>query len=174
MKINLKKAKEEFDQYLELDFSIDLESIEGVHSLRITEPIRAKGKVYFTRDGMFLNLRAQARIESSCSRCLKDFEETLGLKLDYEIVSTEEAEEMDEEEDILVVDHDVMDLEEVIIEELIMKAPMKPLCKEDCKGICNTCGQNLEKGNCNCQPREKEDETIDPRLAKLKGLLEED
>ncbi len=174
MKINLKKAKEEHDQYLDLDLSIDLESIEGVHSLKITEPIRGKGKIYFTRDGMFLNLKAEARIESSCSRCLKSFEETLELKMNYEIVSSEEAEEMDEEEDILVVDHDVMDLEAILIEELIMKAPMKPLCKEDCKGICNTCGQNLEQDSCNCRPRETEDETIDPRLAKLKGLLEED
>lgn len=174
MRINLRKAKEENDQYLDLDLSIDLESIEGVHSLKIKEPIRAKGRIYFTQDGMFLNLIAEALIESSCSRCLKDFEETLQLKLNYEIVSSKEAEEMDQEEDIVVVDQDVMDLEKIIIEELIMKAPMKPLCKEDCKGICNSCGQNLEEGSCNCTPHEEVKETIDPRLAKLKGLLKED
>ena len=174
MRINLKKAKEEHDQYLDLDLSIDLESIEGVHSLKIKEPIRATGKIFFTREGMFLSLTGEARIENSCSRCLKKFEETLQLKLNYEIVSLEEAKEMDEEEDILVVDHDVIDLEEIIIEELIMKAPMKPLCKEDCKGICGSCGQSLDEGRCNCTPREEAKETIDPRLAKLKGLLEED
>lgn len=174
MKINLRKAKEENDQFLDLDFNVDLESIEGVQSLRIKKPIHGKGKIYFTRDGMFLNLAAEALIESSCSRCLKDFEERLQLKLNYEIVSSKKAREMDEEEDILVVDQDVMDLEEIIIEELIMKAPMKPLCKENCKGICNSCGQNLEEGSCNCTPQEETKETIDPRLAKLKGLLKED
>ncbi len=174
MKINLRKAKEENDQYLDLDLNVDIRSIEGVHSLKVKEPIHGEGKIYFTRDGVFLNLTAKALVESSCSRCLKDFEETLQLKLNYEIVSSEIAEEMDQEEDILVVDHDVIDLEEIIIEELIMKAPMKPLCKEDCKGICNSCGQNLEEGSCNCAPNEEINETIDPRLAKLKGLLKED
>ncbi len=174
MRINLRKAKEENDQYLDLEVRIDLESIEGVHSLKIKAPILGKGRIYFTRDGMFLNFTANALIESSCSRCLKDFEEPLQLKLNYEIVTSKEAEEMDEEEDILVVDGDVMDLEEVIIEELIMKAPMKPLCRENCKGICNSCGQNLEEGSCNCTPREEPEQTIDPRLAKLKGLLNED
>lgn len=174
MRINLRKAKEENDQFMDLDIHIDLESIEGVHDFRIKKPIHGTGKIFFTRDGMFLSLTAEALIESSCSRCLKDFEETLQLKLNYEIVSSKEAEEMDEEEDILVVDHEVMDLEKVIIEELIIKAPMKPLCKENCKGICNSCGQNLEEGSCNCTPHEEVQETIDPRLAKLKGLLKED
>jgi len=174
MKVNLRKAKEENDQYLDIDLCIDLESIEGFQSVKVKKPIQGKGRIYFTSDGMFLNLTAEALIESSCSRCLKDFEETLQMKLNYEIVSSKKAEEMDQEEDILVVDQDVMDLEKVIIEELIMKAPMKPLCKEDCKGICNSCGQNLEEGSCNCTPREETNETIDPRLAKLKGLLKED
>lgn len=174
MRINLRKAKEENDQYLDLDFHIDLESIEGFQSLKVKEPIHGKGRIYFSRDGMFLTLTAKALVENTCSRCLKDFEETLELKLNYEIVNSKEAEEMDEEEDILVVDHDVLDLERVIIEELIMKAPMKPLCKEDCKGICNSCGQNLEEGSCNCTPDQEVEETIDPRLAKLKGLLKED
>ena len=174
MRINLKKAKEENDQYLDLDVSIGLESIEGVQNLKIKAPITGKGKIYFTRDGMFLHLTAKAPIETSCSRCLKDFEETLQLKLNYEIVSSKKADEMDDEEDILVVDQDIIDLDRVIIEELIMKAPMKPLCKEDCKGICNSCGQNLEEGSCHCTPHEEVKETIDPRLAKLKGLLKED
>ncbi len=174
MRINLRKAKEENDQYLDIDLTIDLESIEGVQSIKIKEPIQGKGRIYFTRDGMFLSLTAKALIESSCSRCLKDFEESLELKMNYEIVSSKKALEMDKEEDILVVDHDMIDLEEIIIEELIMKAPMKPLCKENCKGICNSCGQNLEEGSCNCAPHKEVEETIDPRLAKLKGLLKED
>jgi uncharacterized protein len=40
---------------------------------------------------------------------------------------------------------------------------MKPLCSEDCKGICPQCGQDLNEGECDC-----EIETVDPRLAKLK------
>ena len=174
MRINLRKAKEENDQYLDIDLRIDLESIEGFQNVKVKKPVHGKGRIYFTSDGMFLNLTVEALIETSCSRCLKDFEETLQMKLNYEIVSPKEAEEMDLEEDIIVVDQDVMDLEKVIIEELIMKVPMKPLCKEDCKGICNSCGQNLEEGSCNCAPHEEVQETIDPRLAKLKGLLKED
>jgi uncharacterized protein len=43
---------------------------------------------------------------------------------------------------------------------------MKPLCREDCRGLCAVCGANLNRGDCGCAPTWE-----DPRLAPLKALI---
>jgi uncharacterized protein len=58
-----------------------------------------------------------------------------------------------------------IDLSEVIREQMILAIPEVVLCKEDCEGLCDKCGKNLNLLNCKC----KEDE-IDPRWAALKNL----
>jgi uncharacterized protein len=49
-----------------------------------------------------------------------------------------------------------------------MEFPSRFLCSDDCKGLCQRCGKNLNEGACNCGKDE-----IDPRLAPLKKILEE-
>jgi uncharacterized protein len=51
-------------------------------------------------------------------------------------------------------------------EQFQLVLPMKPLCAQSCRGLCPECGANLNRTECDCQPRWE-----DPRLAPLKGLL---
>ena len=60
----------------------------------------------------------------------------------------------------------MLDLVELMREQFVLALPMKPLCAEDCRGLCPECGTNLNKGQCGCTPRWE-----DPRLAALKSLL---
>jgi uncharacterized protein len=57
---------------------------------------------------------------------------------------------------------DQIDLSAVLSEQVVIDVPMKPVCSEECKGLCPNCGADLNEGECNC----KEDKT-DPRLAPL-------
>ena len=50
--------------------------------------------------------------------------------------------------------------------EILIGWPTKVLCSEDCKGICNVCGQNLNMGTCNC-----EDTALDPRMSVVRDLF---
>lgn len=70
--------------------------------------------------------------------------------------------------DIIVVDEDKIDLEPMFEENLLLALPFVPLCKEDCLGLCQTCGVNLNETSCSCK-----NETIDPRLAALKDLFKD-
>ena len=60
------------------------------------------------------------------------------------------------------------DLEGLATEDVLLYLPSKFLCREDCKGICPTCGKDLNDGPCGCKKE------IDPRLAALTQLLEDD
>ena len=53
-------------------------------------------------------------------------------------------------------------------EQLYLALPMKPLCREDCRGLCAECGANLNLTTCGCARRWE-----DPRLAGLRALLDE-
>ena len=59
-----------------------------------------------------------------------------------------------------------LDTEQLLSEELLIHMPMKILCREDCKGICNRCGANLNQGPCHCKEEPK-----DPRMAAILDIF---
>jgi len=73
-----------------------------------------------------------------------------------------------EEDNYFVADpsSDSFQIDDLVRETIILALPLKPLCSEDCKGLCPVCGTDLNKSQCNCIKKE-----TDPRWEKLKGLL---
>ena len=80
------------------------------------------------------------------------------------VLSLEKEEDSGE---YIQVDDYKLDLDELIRTDILLELPTKFLCKEDCKGLCPTCGKNLNEGACNCQTHQ-----IDPRLEVLKQLID--
>jgi uncharacterized protein len=115
--------------------------------------------------------RLTGTLELMCSRCLEPF--TLPVQADFDLRYVPRAEnagegEKEVEEDDLSTafyDNDEIDLGQLIMEQFQLALPMKPLCREDCKGLCAQCGTNLNAGACDCDSRWE-----DPRLAALKAL----
>jgi len=103
----------------------------------------------------------QVTIQLNCSRCLEQFE----LKLEAPFEETYYYAGEGKSEWIFLAG-DFIDLEPEIIKSILLEVPMKILCHEDCLGLCASCGQNLNKQDCNCLKSQ-----IDPRLASLKELL---
>ena len=76
------------------------------------------------------------------------------------------AEEQDDNVDLFPLDGDAVDLDEVLSTCFILDMETKFLCREDCKGLCPTCGKNLNLGPCGCRKQ------VDPRFAVLEQLLD--
>ncbi|RJQ21499.1 MAG: DUF177 domain-containing protein [Nitrospiraceae bacterium] len=108
-----------------------------------------------------------------CSRCLKEF--ALQLKFDFreEYLPAEDSGREDERElaaedlDLGYFSDDELNIDEIVREQILLAVPIKPLCAETCKGLCRTCGKDLNEGGCEC----KHEET-DPRLAPLRKIRE--
>ncbi|SYZ72383.1 conserved hypothetical protein [Candidatus Zixiibacteriota bacterium] len=110
-------------------------------------------------------------VEEECSRCLSLFDAELKGELNF-IIRTGDGKvpsAAGEEEEILYVKpgEPVADLHNLIRESLILALPLKPLCNDDCLGLCPDCGVNLNEETCDCK-REEDDE----RWEGLKNLLE--
>lgn len=64
---------------------------------------------------------------------------------------------------------DIIDLREMVKDQVVLELPLAPLCKEDCKGLCASCGADLNKGDCGCSRN-----IIDPRWSSLDVLIEKE
>lgn len=106
--------------------------------------------------------------EAVCGRCLKPFRLEQSLPLDlafFKEKSPEDAEAA--EEGTLFFKGDEIDLGEAVKEQLLLNAPMRPLCSEDCKGLCPVCGADLNTEACGCKPK-----SGDPRMQALKDYFD--
>ncbi len=101
-------------------------------------------------------------IEVTCSRCLDRYSTNIELSISEEYTNNQ----MQESEDVILVADSSIDLEQVIKENILLSLPIKKLCSEDCKGLCQNCGVNLNKGNCDCFKGD-----VDIRMANLKDLF---
>ena len=136
-----------------LDGSFHVCSIESKSdSYSLKKPILYNVTLTNTGDAFLITGTAEATAQTSCSRCLEDVNIDLKANIDaYYLIDPPETEEENEinEFEILPDDHKIP-LGDIIKATLIVDAPSKPLCKEDCKGLCPKCGKNLNNESCSC------------------------
>ena len=135
----------------------DIPLIEaGPDDLRFDTPIEFAVDVTNTGEAMLVEGHAAGVATVACARCLEDVRYELDGQIDgYFLLEEPDYDEEDDsfEFDVLPSDH-IIDLEPLICAALIMDAPLVPLCREDCAGLCPTCGANLNEGPCGCEPDE--------------------
>ncbi len=114
------------------------------------------------------------RYQKACDRCLAEIhrEAEIPLELFYRTTVAGERSRGDDEEegDIRVIDPDQESivLDEEVRQTILLAIPLKMLCQDSCKGICPTCGADLNRETCRCQEPE-----TDPRWEKLAGLFKD-
>lgn len=125
------------------------------------------------KDGSKVRLTGHLRaaLECECSRCVEPFEVPVDVPLDLlflpatEIAGEGEHEVGDNDLGVSFYRDDVLDLAEIMREQFYLALPMKPLCRDDCQGLCPVCGINRNRETCTCQP-----EWVDPRMDALRAL----
>ncbi|MFC2071582.1 DUF177 domain-containing protein [Chloroflexota bacterium] len=130
-----------------------------VELMRIDRSILAKGTLH-------------TEIELTCSRCLSLFSYPLTLNIEEEYFPTTDVVTgaslpLPDEPDCFTIDENhILDFTEAIRQYALLSTPMKPLCGEDCDGLCSTCGCNLNQKPCNCPTK-----PTDPRWFELSKLI---
>jgi uncharacterized protein len=99
-----------------------------------------------TQPGLLLLGSFRANTKVTCGRCLENFD--LLIQTDIEEVYNFPDYPLSENETI-IPENGLLDLEELIGDSLLLEIPINPICKEDCKGLCIECGQNLNLASCN-------------------------
>ena len=107
------------------------------------------------------------RVQIPCDRCLKEVDVDFHLQIEKHVDLDTDTEKPDQElDESNFIDGYNLDVDKLLYNEILIGWPMKILCSEDCKGICNVCGQNLNEGDCDC-----EDTSLDPRMSVIRDLF---
>ena len=147
------------------DETLDFSGMEFGSQTPVTEPVYASGTVRNTAGVMILTGEVRTRLHCVCDRCAKPFERDFSLPLRAVLTAKLESEE-NEDEELFELVGDSIDLDDVINTAFVLNMEQKFLCKEDCKGLCPTCGADLNEGPCGCRAE------VDPRFAALQQWLE--
>jgi uncharacterized protein len=143
---------------------------EGDHPDFDLRKVDVRCQIIKTSGTIFIKGTISVSLVIDCSRCLEDVNLSVGSDFTYTLVPAkpeikEDLELTAEELEISYYEGDFIDLQPIICEQIILQIPIKPLCSQDCKGLCPHCGNNLNITACNCHL-----EFIDERLAALKNF----
>lgn len=132
--------------------------------------VRMKGQAYHRSGVVYVNVQLATEIEAECSRCLKPMSQSVHLEETLEFQEEPQTGFQGVLLDGFSYEHGAEELELMPYFEKLISASLesKPLCRPGCRGLCPTCGQDLNEGLCRCVQKR----SGDPRLEKLKELLQ--
>jgi len=124
--------------------------------------IRGDLRLSRTKEGVLVQGSLQVGVEGECYRCLDPIDQDVVIDIEelYTYPSSKAAE-------FSIGDDAILDLAPLLRAETLIADSRGGLCKSDCKGLCPECGVNLNR-----EPNHAHEDDIDPRLAKLKQLLD--
>lgn len=163
MFIELEPIFNNIGEKLDFDFDLDLSDLDISSYHPFVQPVKVKGRVFNKAGVVQLQADASFTYSAPCDRCAQPTQKDLSIPVDHVLVTSLNDEENDE---LILVESLRFNLGELVTEDILLGLPTRHLCKEDCKGVCQYCGKNLNQDSCNCSA------PLDPRLAALQQLLD--
>lgn len=114
-----------------------------------------------------INGKVTLEIVIPCSRCLEEVTKEFSLDFERKVdMALSESERMAALDEHNYIDGYNLDVDKLVYGEILVNWPMQVLCKEDCKGLCPSCGANLNLTTCDCDNTD-----LDPRMAKIRDIF---
>ena len=170
MKIEIRQITDESKDF---HFSETAEEMEiSAEGIKFPNPIAVDITATLSGDEIICQGEVFTEVEIECSRCLDifDYEIKADLQFVVQILDSPVEAENDSDEDFEVIakSENLLDISQRVRDAMVLTLPLKPLCSEECQGLCSMCGANLNDGECDCTP-DKSDERWDA----LKNLFGE-
>src|SRR3954467_5754059 len=121
--------------------------------VRPSEPVHVTGRLSSAGEGRFhFTGRLEGHLKLACRLCLEEVD--VEVDEDVHLLLAEIGADEADEPDVYLYDPNErnLDLRAAIRESWLLSAPAYAQCREDCKGLCATCGTNLNESTCNCTP----------------------
>jgi uncharacterized protein len=145
--------------------------VEDAHT-EVISPVRGRVVLVREPDGILVEARLSTDVAMQCIRCLTSLESVLEFDIEESFRPTVHLPggptvvAADDDDTATHIDElHTLDLTEVVRQAILLEMPVSPLCREDCPGLCPTCGHDLREGECKCEPEP------DPRWDALRDIL---
>jgi uncharacterized protein len=139
--------------------------------LSVIIPVQGRARFLRTQSGVLVQGDVATTIEVECSRCLTVFPVDISAHVEEEFIPstnvlTGEPLAPPDDEALRIDDRHILDLTETARQYLVTALPLQPVCRADCRGLCPSCGIDLNLSTCGC----REDVSASP-FAVLTSLL---
>ena len=158
--------------YVEEGAALDQRLAGGAHDVRVPEGLAVDVAYYRAGLDVVFEGRLRGTIEATCARCAEPFPHPLETR--FRVVLTPRAAASEDDGELSCEDlgfgfyeGDEIDLTALVQEHAILALPTRPLCRDDCRGLCARCGTNLNLATCGCDTQAER-----PRLAVLHDLVQ--
>lgn len=150
----------DLDQVLEIKEFPLLTAIPEKETIAFTHPVHVRIHATRADETVLIEGAAETKANMVCSRCLTRFD--LTVKAEFSATATQdppdtagtdpsEAIELSAEEmDVINFTGNNIGIGDEVSQQLMMALPIKPLCRDRCKGLCDNCGADLNKISCKC------------------------
>ncbi len=146
--------------------NLDFQGLNELKSIQVDLHIQESAEEYFCQGTV------NAIVNIECSRCLNGFDKEIECSIDFIACAESLHADVDEKDVLDTEDYayftggDIQaDISDILRQAIILSLSLKPLCSDDCQGLCSQCGINLNEQECSCVT-----EKIDPRWEGLKKL----
>jgi uncharacterized protein len=168
MKINVGQIEKRIGDRQSFHFDVPVGMVcDNTANFWLTGNITVEGKIVNTGIELSLEGTVRGKAQQTCTRCLKEFESMVEVPFNDTYRKLEENATVDPDGEILVYHGDEINITDLIRETLFLAEPLKALCSESCRGICQKCGADRNITPCSCDT-----EVLDPRFAALRQLLD--
>ena len=162
MKINIQILSEGIHEFSE---ELSPDQIDLTETINTSNKISVKAFVDNFEDSYRIKLDVKTELTIICDRCLEEYSSPF-KESGEQIFQIGDGEYKDDDIEVLPNNTKEIDLRNLINEVFLINRPIQNTCKDDCRGLCSNCGKNLNKTSCDCKQ-----ESIDPRLEKLKAFI---
>ena len=161
---------------LDVDYMLTVSADEtaggavNLSGVQFPEAARVVGEITDSAGYMRLTLSVTLPYVTVCARCAKEVRGAFEMHFARTVVPEGMVEDAEEkEEDFAVARSGKLDIDEQLLELLELDFPTRILCREDCRGLCQRCGKDLNEGPCDCPTVE-----LNPAFANLLARFEEE
>ena len=162
MLLDISKIFGQKGEALPFEFS---EVFDDLKEIGVSEPVKVSGSAVKVEGGIAVKGTGSFSAETPCDRCLKPV--NMDFTFDFDEIFLHNREKSGgEKESFIINGRDNIDLDALVKESVVSVIPMKVVCSDDCKGICPTCGKNLNFEVCEC-----DNSYINPKFESLRSLF---
>ena len=130
------------------DYEMDMSDEEFWAGKPFQKAVRVKGEAVNRAGIVCIEAQATVEVFTDCDRCASSIDRVFDIPVSHTLVTSLNDEENDE---LILVEDMHFELDPLVREDIFLTLPSKILCKENCKGVCQFCGANLNEGQCSCK-----------------------
>lgn len=150
MIIQLREIFEIVGMRLPVEYQITPEELGSVRGYTFDAPVAVSGFLQNRAGIVTLKYTVSCSLHVVCDRCLEELTREYTYDFSHIVVPSLQS-EGDAYDTYLVAENDSIDMNQTAISDLLLMLPTKMLCREDCKGLCDVCGCNLNEHTCDCR-----------------------